>query len=166
MFGTTAARLAFAMFLTVASLPALAEWKQGDGPLKTQWAKDVTPANALPEYPRPQMVRKEWMNLNGLWQFATAKEEDEAPTGKDLPEQILVPYPMESALSGIMRHEDRVWYRRTFSVPKEWVDRDVLLHLDAVNWESTVYLNGKKIGTHKGGYDAFGFNITGFLNND
>jgi beta-galactosidase/beta-glucuronidase len=120
------------------------------------------------------MVRKDWMSLNGLWQFAAAKEGDEAPIGRELAEQILVPYPMESALSGIMRHEDRVWYRRTFDVPKEWtasvnsgqVARDVLLHLDAVNWESTVYLNGTKLGTHKGGYDAFGFNITRLLNKD
>lgn len=140
------------------------QWKQADGPLKTRWAKEVSPGNAWPEYPRPQMVRAQWMNLNGLWQFAAAKEGDAAPVGKDLAEQILVPYPMESSLSGIMRHEDRVWYRRTFEVPREWGGRDVLLHLDAVNWEATVYLNGKPLPTHKGGYDAFGFNITGFLN--
>ncbi|HET6246506.1 MAG TPA: glycoside hydrolase family 2 TIM barrel-domain containing protein [Tepidisphaeraceae bacterium] len=152
--------------ITVFTHIARAEWKQADGPLKTQWAKDVTPANALPEYPRPQMVRKDWISLNGLWQFAAAKEGDEAPAGKDLAEQILVPYPMESALSGIMRHEDRAWYRRTFEVPKDWGTRNVLLHLDAVNWEATVYLNGTKLGTHKGGYDAFGFNITRLLKTD
>src|ERR1700722_17358979 len=106
---------------------ARADWKQGDSPLKTRWAKDVSPTNALPEYPRPQMVRKEWMSLNGLWQFSPARENEEPPTGKTLPEQILVPYPMESSLSGIMRHEDRVWYRRTFDVPKEWNERNVLL---------------------------------------
>ena len=141
-------------------------WKPAEGPLKTRWTKDVSPANALPEYPRPQMVRKEWQNLNGLWQFAAAEAGEEPPVGKDLTEQILVPYPIESALSGIMRHESRSWYRRTFEVPAEWKGRHVLLHFDAIDWEATVYLNGKKLATHRGGYDAFGFDITGFLTPD
>ncbi|HSU68478.1 MAG TPA: glycoside hydrolase family 2 TIM barrel-domain containing protein [Tepidisphaeraceae bacterium] len=138
-------------------------WKPADGPLKTRWAKDVLPTNALPEYPRPQMVRKDWQNLNGVWQFQSAQPGEEPPFGKDLKEQILVPYPVESALSGVMRHEPRMWYRRTFEVPADWKGRHVLLHFDAVDWEATVYLNGKKLAAHKGGYDAFGFDITGFL---
>ena len=142
---------------------AKAQWKPADGPLKTRWAKEVSPENAWKEYPRPQMVRKEWKNLNGLWQFAAAKEGEQPPFGQDLKGQILVPFPVESALSGIMRHEDRMWYRRTFDVPKEWQGRHVLLHFDAVDWEATVYLNGKKLSAHRGGYDAFGFDITGFL---
>ena len=156
-----------AALLTLSAFAAArGEWKPQQGPLATRWARDVSPANALPEYPRPQMVRKEWMSLNGLWQFSAAKEADEAPAGKELAEQILVPYPIESALSGIMRHEDRVWYRRTFDLPKTWDGKKVLLHLDAVNWEAVVYLNGKKLGAHKGGYDAFGFNIAPFLNTE
>lgn len=136
-------------------------WKPANGPLMTRWAKDVSPDNAHPEYPRPQMVRKEWQNLNGLWQFqAAADEKEEAPLGKDLKERILVPFPVESALSGLMRHESRMWYRRTFEVPRDWNGRHVLLHLDAVDWEATVYVNGKKLGTHRGGYDAFGYDIT------
>jgi len=141
-------------------------WKPAKGPLMTRWAKDVSPENAHPEYPRPQMVRKEWQNLNGVWQFQAATENEEAPVGKDLKEQILVPYPVESALSGVMRHETRMWYRRTFEVPKDWTGRKVLLHLDAVDWEGTVYVNGKKLGTHRGGYDAFGFDITKSLRPD
>ncbi|HWE03944.1 MAG TPA: glycoside hydrolase family 2 TIM barrel-domain containing protein [Tepidisphaeraceae bacterium] len=156
----------FVLAVGVLSASANAEWKQAGGPLKTRWAKDVTPANALPEYPRPQMVRKQWMSLNGLWQFAAAKEGDETPVGKDLAEQILVPYPMESALSGVMRHEDASWYRRTFEVPKDWNGQNVLIHFDAVNWDATVYLNGKRLGNHKGGYDAFGFNVTRLLNKE
>jgi hypothetical protein len=109
------------------------------------------------------MVRKEWQNLNGLWQFSAAQENEEPPFAKDLKERILVPYPVESALSGIMRHESRMWYRRTFEVPADWKGRHVLLHFDAVDWEATVYLNGKKLAVHRGGYDAFGFDITGFL---
>lgn len=146
------------------STMSYADWKQAQGPLKTKWTTDASPTNALPEYPRPQLVREKWLSLNGLWQFAPAKENEEAPTGKDLAEQILVPYPMESALSGIMRHEDRVWYRRSFELPKDWQGKNVLLHLDAVNWEATVYINGKKLGKHLGGYDAFGYNIASFLN--
>lgn len=155
----------FALGLALAGSARAADaWKPADGPLKTRWAKDVSPTNALPEYPRPQMVRKDWQNLNGLWQFQGAQQADEAPPfGKDLKEQILVPYPVESALSGVMRHESRMWYRRTFDVPADWKGRHVLLHFDAADWESTVYLNGKKLGTHRGGYDAFGFDITGFL---
>ena len=152
------------VWTVVACAPASAEqWKPADGPLKTRWAKDVSPQNALPEYPRPQMVRKEWKNLNGLWQFARAEENQEPPVGKDLSEQILVPYPVESALSGLMRHETRMWYRRTFELPPEWKGQHVLLHLDAVDWEATVYVNGQKLGAHRGGYDAFGFDITGAL---
>ncbi len=72
-----------------------AEWQQATGPLKTRWAKEVSPDNALPEYPRPQMVRKDWMNLNGLWDIKL---------GDGTATQILVPYPIESALSGVMKH--------------------------------------------------------------
>jgi len=155
--------LAIAAATSAASVSA-GPWKPADGPLMTRWAKDVSPDNVLAEYPRPQMVRKDWKNLNGLWQFAAAQENQDPPFAKELGEQILVPFPVESALSGIMRHEERMWYRRTFEIPAEWKGRHVLLHFDAVDWEATVYLNGKKLATHRGGYDAFGFDITGFLN--
>ena len=150
----------------ICPMTAAQEWKPAQGPLRTRWAKEVSPANARPEYPRPQMVRKDWLSLNGLWQFAAAQENEAAPVGKQLKERILVPFPVESALSGIMRHEPRMWYRRTFEVPKDWQGRHVLLHFDAVDWEATAYLNGKKLPTHRGGYDAFGFDITGFLTKD
>jgi hypothetical protein len=130
----------------------------------TRWAKDVTPQNALPEYPRPQMVRQEWLNLNGLWQLdLKAKAEDAVPTGKELPQEILVPFPVESALSGVMQPADRVWYRRTFQVPASWNGSRVLLHFGAVDWEATVFVNGKELGTHRGGFDAFSFDITDAL---
>jgi len=154
-------------------LPALApsasgadEWKAAEGPLMTRWAKEVSPVNARPEYPRPQMVRKQWQSLNGLWQFAARAENEPPPIGSELKERILVPFPVESALSGIMRHESRMWYRRTFEVPKDWQGKHLLLHFDAIDWEATAYLNGKKLPTHRGGYDAFGFDITGFLSKD
>jgi beta-galactosidase/beta-glucuronidase len=151
---------------TLASITLGDDWKSAAGPLATQWVKDVSPTNALPEYPRPQMTRKLWQNLNGLWQFRAAKEDELPPIGKDLSAKILVPYPPESALSGLMRHEDRMWYRRTFDVPKKWAGNHVLLHLDAVDWDATVYVNGQKVGEHKGGYDAFGYDITNHLKTD
>jgi predicted amidohydrolase YtcJ len=144
---------------------AASGWKPAKGPLMTKWAKDVLPELALPEYPRPQMVRGQWRNLNGLWQFAFAKEGEEPPVGKELGERILVPFPVESALSGIMKHGDRLWYRRTFTIPEDWGMQRVILHFGAVDWEATVWVNGKKLGDHRGGYDGFSFDITDALKN-
>lgn len=128
----------------------------------TRWAADVSPENVLPEYPRPQMVRPRWQNLNGLWQFGVAEEGEAPPIGRELPERILVPYPVESALSGVGRHHDRVWYRRTFRVPAA-SDERVLLHFGAVDWQADVYVNGRTIGSHRGGYDGFTFDVTDVL---
>jgi hypothetical protein len=140
-----------------------ADWKPAEGPLKTRWAKEVRPDRVLPEYPRPQLRREAWQNLNGVWQLAFAREGDAAPVGKDLPERILVPFPVESALSGVMKPAERLWYRRLFSVPKGWSGRRILLHFGAVDWEATVHVNGKKVGEHRGGYDPFSFDITDAL---
>jgi hypothetical protein len=142
---------------------ARAEWKPAKAPLMTRWAKDVKAEAPLPEYPRPQLVRDRWLNLNGVWQFAFAKEKDPPPFGKDLPERILVPFPVESALSGVMKQAERVWYRRTFTIPKDWAGQRVLLHFGAVDWAATVYVNGKELGAHRGGYDAFFFDLTDAL---
>ena len=131
-----------------------AEWQPAAGPLKTRWAKDVTPDHVLPEYPRPQMVRKDWLNLNGLWDIKL---------GDGTESKILVPFAIESALSGVMKHVDRVTYRRSFEIPKGWSGQQVLLHFGAVDWECKVTLNGKELGVHRGGYDAFSYNITDAL---
>ena len=137
-----------------------ADWKPAVGPLQTRWAKDVSSENAHPEYPRPQMVRKDWLNLNGVWQLGFAEKNDPVPTGKDLPERILVPFPVESALSGVMKQAERLWYRRTFRLPSDWAGKRILLHFGGVDWEATAWLNGRKLGTHRGGYDAFQFDVT------
>jgi hypothetical protein len=129
-------------------------------PLMTPWAADVDPAAPLPEYPRPQMIREEWLNLNGVWQFADAVEGEEPPFGRDLPERIVVPFPVESALSGIMRPAEKVWYRRTFAVPDSWAGRRILLHFGAVDWAARVWVNGTFVGEHRGGYDPFSMDIT------
>ncbi|MEI6178481.1 MAG: sugar-binding domain-containing protein [Verrucomicrobiota bacterium] len=138
-------------------------WAPAKGPLMTRWAKDVSPANVHPEYPRPQMVRADWQNLNGLWQLQMGKAGDTPPFDITLPQRILVPFPIESALSGVMKRADRLWYRRTFQVPENWHGRRVLLHFQAADWESAVYVNGKLLGEHRGGYDAFSFDITNAL---
>lgn len=134
--------------------------------LRTRWADEVGPDNALPEYPRPQLTRDEWQNLNGRWQFAPAEEGERPPVGRTLKERILVPYPVESQLSGIQRHEDRMWYRRTFTVPRDWhigSDKRLRLNFGAVDWQSEVYVNGTKVAEHKGGYDKFSADVTDAL---
>ncbi|SEK80760.1 Glycosyl hydrolases family 2, TIM barrel domain [Stigmatella aurantiaca] len=142
--------------------PASAEaaWIRKTPPLSTPWTAQVSPTNALPEYPRPQLVRTDWQNLNGEWQFANASAGQAPPFNQTLPESVLVPFPIESALSGIQRHQDRMWYRRTFTIPSGWSGRRVQLHFGAVDWEATVYVNGQSVGSHKGGFDGFSFDIT------
>ena len=159
--------IAFALTLLLGiSLPASEtnDWHVAMGPLQTPWAADVSPTNSLPDYPRPQMVRAEWMNLNGLWDYAITADTAEHPISYE--GKILVPFPVESALSGIMRDLDEqhtLWYHRTFSVPASWAGRRILLRFGAVDWEAGVFINGKEMGRHRGGYDAFSFDITDAL---
>ncbi|MBN1362970.1 MAG: DUF4965 domain-containing protein [Sedimentisphaerales bacterium] len=152
-------------------LPALlfgADWKPADGPLMTRWATGVTPENVHAEYPRPQMVRPDWLNLNGLWDYAIRPRDEGKPDSFD--GQILVPFCVESALSGVMKSvgpDNRLWYRRTFQVPPgpRWDPSmgRILLNFGAVDWDTTVWINGTEVGTHKGGYDPFTFDITDAL---
>ena len=143
--------------------PVESDWQPKFAPIMTHWAKEVSPTNVHPEYPRPQLVRNEWMNLNGLWQFAVADIDEAPPFGNDLAEQILVPFAMESALSGVQKSAQRVWYRRTFNIPEPWKNKRILLHFGAVDWETKVWVNQKEIGRHRGGYDVFSFDITNAL---
>ncbi|OEV30950.1 glycosyl hydrolase family 2 [Streptomyces nanshensis] len=136
--------------------------------LRTDWAEEVGPDNALPEYPRPQLKRDQWRNLNGIWQFAGAEKGERPPTGEKrrLGEKVLVPYPVESQLSGVERHEERMWYKRSFTVPEGWdIGSGKRLHLnfDAVDWHAAVYVNGERVGAHKGGYDRFTVDVTDAL---
>jgi Concanavalin A-like lectin/glucanases superfamily/Glycosyl hydrolases family 2, sugar binding domain/Glycosyl hydrolases family 2/Glycosyl hydrolases family 2, TIM barrel domain len=139
-------------------------WQMKQATLMTQWASQVDTNAPLPEYPRPQMVRTDWMNLNGIWQFQAGATNDPVPTNQTLSGQILVPYPMESAISGVMEYHEFSWYRRLFSVPPAWNGRRIILHLDAVNWQSQVYINGQSVGSHAGGYDPASYDITPYLN--
>jgi Alpha-L-arabinofuranosidase B (ABFB) domain/Glycosyl hydrolases family 2, sugar binding domain/Glycosyl hydrolases family 2 len=155
--------LATTAVLAITPAAEAAVWQPKAPPLTTPWTSQVSPTNALPEYPRPQLVRADWQNLNGVWEFSGASSINTPPVGQTLPEGVLVPYPIESGLSGIQRHEDYMFYRRTFTVPTTWSGRRVLLNFGAVTWETRVWVNGTQVGTHTGGYDAFSFDITGAL---
>ena len=129
----------------------------------TTWAEQVDPANVLPEYPRPQLVRADWQNLNGLWDYAITEKDakPEAYEGK-----ILVPFAAESALSGVGRpvtEKDALWYSREFRVPRQWKGKRVMLNFGAVDWHAQVYVDGQLVGEHKGGYDPFSFDVTDYL---
>lgn len=141
-------------------------WRMQPIPVQTRWAKQVDPGHVLPEYPRPQMVRNNWQNLNGLWKYAVT--DWDAPLPAVFDGEILVPFPIESALSGVRQAfypMQRLWYKRTITKPDTKNDQRVLLHFGAVDWKATVYLNGKLIGSHLGGYQHFSFDITASLKN-
>jgi len=145
----------------------MSDWQPVPGRIQTRWAKDVDPDCPWPEYPRPQFARSEWLNLNGLWEYAIRPKDVEYDHPGSYDGQILVPYPLESALSGVgkpLLPDQRLWYRRTFHVPEEWYEQNLLLHFGAVDWETTVWCNGECLGTHRGGYDPFFFDITHFVN--
>jgi beta-galactosidase/beta-glucuronidase len=139
-------------------------WQPATGQMITRWAAEITPENAWQMYPRPQLVRAQWRNLNGLWDYAIAPLEMEmvlAYSG-----QILVPFPLESALSGVKRAlqpEERLWYRRRFTIPEEWHGQRVLLHIGASDWQTSAWLNGQWLGMHQGGYLPFQFELTRWL---
>ncbi|MFD0745169.1 AbfB domain-containing protein [Phytohabitans flavus] len=137
-------------------------------PLTTPWTAQALNGTPLPEYPRPQMTRPDWLNLNGEWQLRQSATDDAPQFNTTLPERVNVPFPVESALSGVMRaagdNRNYLFYRRTFTVPAGWSGRRVQLHFGAVDWQTTVWLNGSQVGAHSGGYDAFTFDITPQLN--
>lgn len=141
-------------------------WQPVGGKILTPWAEKVLPASPLPEYPRPQLQRKEWMNLNGQWQY-TILPKAQVTVPASYSGRILVPFAVESALSGVGRRvgaDSVLWYERTVTVPAAYRKGKVLLHFGAVDWQCDVYVNGKKVGDHRGGYDPFSFDITAALN--
>ena len=140
------------------------QWKPAGDKIKTEWAGKVDPNRPWPEYPRPLLERQDWLNLNGLWDYAIL------PLGQAEPTQfegkILVPFAAESSLSGVQKivgDNNELWYHRTFTVPSAWKGKKVLLHFGAVDWKADVFINDIKIGTHTGGYTPFCFDITPFM---
>ena len=152
------------VLIAILSLIGVANVQSQEQGLMTRWGAEVSPDNVLPEYPRPQLVREDWLNLNGLWDYAITDRIADQPEQFD--GEILVPFAIESALSGVrgrISFGDRLWYHRTFEVPANWQDKRILLHFGAVDWETVVWVNGIEIGAHRGGYDAFSFDITDAL---
>lgn len=140
------------------------KWKPAQGNILTRWAEKIDPCNVLPEYPRPQMKRVNWMNLDGLWDYVIKPDKEDIPS--DFEGKILVPYPLESSLSGVkkpLQPNEKLWYRRSFTVCDEWKKDRLLLHFGAVDWKAEVWINKLKVGEHTGGYYPFTLEITEFI---
>ncbi|MER7491246.1 LamG-like jellyroll fold domain-containing protein [Streptomyces pharetrae] len=153
------------------TVPRIVRWAQNDSThrLTTPWGDKLDENNPLPEYPRPQQVRSRWKNLNGPWQFSGAAPGEQPVFGKDLDERIIVPFPVESQLSGLERHEDHMFYRKLVDVPKSWKvgtgsdGNRLKLNFGAVDYRTRVWVNGRQVAEHTGGYDAFSADITDAL---
>lgn len=156
--------LAQSLSLSMIASVQAQNWKPVQGKISTSWAEKVNPARPLPEYPRPQLVRdKNWKNLNGLWDYAITSKNVTSP--KAYQGKILVPFAVESSLSGVGKTIDKnnlLWYKTSFTLPSS-MKNTILLHFGAVDWRTEVFLNGEKIGTHEGGFDPFSFDLTPFL---
>lgn len=141
------------------------QWSQAQtARLKTPWTDQVNAENPLPEYPRPQLVRSDWQNLNGQWDYAILPKGSLPETG--FAGKITVPFPVESYLSGVQKEvgpENELWYEKSFDLSLDRKGKRVLLHFGASDWETEVWVNGTSIGKHQGGFDAFSFDITDHL---
>jgi hypothetical protein len=161
------ARAAAPLVISLAVLGALAPaatatapYSEHLPPLLTPWTRSVSTVAPLPEYPRPQLVRSRWLSLNGRWQYERGQPGEAPPFGRGLAQTILVPFPVQSPLSGIQREDTWGWYQRAFALPAGWNGQRILLNFGAVAWRATVYVNGQLAGTHTGGYESFSLDIT------
>lgn len=140
------------------------KWQPVGEHIRTVYAEQVNPEKVLPEYPRPQLQRDAWVNLNGLWKYAITDTAEAQPEKYE--KQILVPFALESSLSGTgeqLMPNQYLWYNRTFSVPADWKGQRILLHFGAVDWKTDVYVNGQLLTTHIGGFTPFTVDVTSAL---
>jgi beta-galactosidase/beta-glucuronidase len=156
------------VFLMVAffSNAQQSDWKIVPAHITTEWADKVNPSHPLNVYPRPQLQRSEWQNLNGLWQYAILPASDDKAIPSSFQGNILVPFCAESALSGVGKRvgkDNLLWYQRDITVPAKRKGKRVWLHFGAVDWRRDIFVNGKNVGRHEGGYDPFTFDITDAL---
>jgi hypothetical protein len=150
---------------------AQSSWTKQNAPVMTIWGEQLTEENVWQEYPRPSMKRQDWMNLNGVWQYfkRSSINYDYESRASLFSKAILVPFPVESALSGIMdknysaNRKATHMYRRSFTLPDNFNGKNILLHFGAVDWRCYVYVNGQLAGTHDGGSVPFSFDITSLL---
>ena len=155
-----------AAILAVAGTLSAQGWAPAGNRIKTKWAEEVSPTNAHPEYPRPQMLRPEWKSLNGLWDYAVTPKSEARP--KTFDGKILVPFAIESSLSGVgkaLTPDDALWYSTSFSVPSNWKGKRLILNFDAVDWKAEVFVNDIKVGSHTGGYTRFSLDVTPYVKN-
>ena len=146
------------------SINVNSQWEPVGNNIKTKWGENINPNNVLQEYPRPILVRNDWKNLNGLWDYTITSKGENKPENYD--GEILVPFPIESSLSGVRKRiskEQELWYHKNFQIPKKWKSKEIIIHFGAVDWESELWINDINVGLHKGGYDPFSFNITPYL---
>ena len=140
-------------------------WEPKGDKIKTVWAEQVTPENVWQSYPRPQLQRAEWINLNGLWKYAVT-DQNTPRKNVSFEGEILVPFAIESSLSGVQKTflpTDKLWYQREFSLDPSWKNKSAILHFGAVDYECQVWVNNRLVGTHKGGNNPFSFDITKYL---
>ena len=152
------------LFAVVTVATASAQWSIAGDKIRTPWAEEVNPDKVLAEYPRPQLEREGWLNLNGLWSYSITPLAANEPTAWD--GEILVPFAIESALSGVQKSltkNDILWYKRTFTIPSSWSGKRVMLNFGAVDWSADVYVNGILVGNRTGGYAPFSLDITSAL---
>lgn len=157
-------RKEFLIVCLLFTVSAGAQWKPAGNRIQTAWAEQIDTLNVLPGYPRPIMKRAYWKNLNGLWNFAILPVKRAEPATYQ--QKILVPFPVESSLSGVQQMIDdkqELCYNRTFTIPKAWKGKRILLHFGAVDWKAEIIVNGVLVGRHTGGYTPFCFDITPFL---
>jgi beta-galactosidase/beta-glucuronidase len=159
-------KIDFALFFLLlgSAVQAQQNWQIVPGKITTPWAEKVNPAQPLKEYPRPHLVRADWTNLNGLWEYAILPKQQQA-IPDNTQGNILVPFAVESSLSGVGKtvgKDSVLWYKKliTASIKK---NKNTILHFGAVDWECQIFVNGKQVASHKGGYDPFSIDITAAL---